>query len=102
MPEPLLTRGDVAAWLRHPEAWLRKHKARLERQHGFPAPLPIPGAPRWDPVALRLWAATIQGLAPDRHPREGGDLTPPLDDAAIDAMLGDRFAAIADGMSESR
>lgn len=50
---PLDVAGAARALGRTP-AWFRRHRAELERQHGFPKPLPGLGL-RWDPKAIELW-----------------------------------------------
>lgn len=44
----------VANRLDRPIAWFRANREDLEKR-GFPAPLDMPGHPRWDAAAIELW-----------------------------------------------
>jgi predicted DNA-binding transcriptional regulator AlpA len=50
----LLTAPQVAAALGYRHAWFLRHRARLEADHGFPAPVDGCGM-RWDPAAIEDW-----------------------------------------------
>lgn len=50
----LLSAPQVAAQLGHRAAWFYRNRARLQAQHGFPAPVDGCGL-RWDPVAIGAW-----------------------------------------------
>lgn len=55
-----LTARQVAAFLGHSRDWFYRNRARLEREQGFPKP--VPGINRWDPGALVAWRLAQQGI----------------------------------------
>jgi hypothetical protein len=57
-PDANYTAAEVADWLRHPVEWFYRHRTRLERDKGFPQPIPSTGQPRWRGRILNAWAET--------------------------------------------
>lgn len=85
MPDPLnpltLTLAEVAALLGKSTDWLYRHRSELERDHGFPPPIPL----------LRVWerAAVVRWLELQRPPHLrpdplGGRPAGPANDTAAD------------------
>lgn len=96
MPDALtLTLAETAALLGKSTDWLYRHRAELERDHGFPPPVPL----------LRVWerAAVVRWLELQRPPHlrpdpPGGRIAGPANDADIDAVrrtLATRAAGLA-------
>lgn len=54
MLRQLLTAPQVAAALGYRYGWFIRHRARLEADHSFPAPVDGLGL-RWDPAAIEDW-----------------------------------------------
>lgn len=58
---------DVAfryKWQRNGGSWWAKHWRRMVAEHGFPAPMPGFGDPRWSVAAVRAWIALRGGALP--------------------------------------
>lgn len=61
--------ADIAALLGKSYDWFSRQKDRLTRDSNFPAPLPVPGSPRWNARAVDQWIETGgQSVAPVSAP----------------------------------
>lgn len=79
----LLTAPRVAAALGYRHGWFVRHRARLEAEHGFPAPIDGCGR-RWDPAAIEDWL--------DAQRRKAA----PAPEAAAETLLIQRARAMAE------
>jgi predicted DNA-binding transcriptional regulator AlpA len=78
----LINAHEVARILGFSKAWFDKHRARLERDHGFPAPVLDAdefGGRRWDSRAIDAWMDSRM----DPHLRQA-DRRQAVNDAATD------------------
>lgn len=62
-----LTSAQVAEALGRSLDWFYRNRPTLERGHGFPMPLPMPGHPRWDARAVEDWKRRDSGAAAQRN-----------------------------------
>lgn len=56
--------GEIANKLGKSSDWLREHRAKLQADFKMPAPLPVPGHPRWDRARIDAWLAGWQQPVP--------------------------------------
>lgn len=88
-----LTLTMVADAFKISKDWFYRHRRRLEREHGFPLPMPGFKEPRWDPRALELWQ--------DEQLRKAGLLPPMGADPAQPPLPGVDWADVLDRRAEA-
>lgn len=87
-----LNAAQVAGELGHAATWFYRHRARLERDLGFPKP--VLDGNRWDAGEIETWKQRRWSIEP---PAEIEGAAAPSD-ADIDDLLDRRAADIAEGL----
>lgn len=89
-----MTLADLAALFRRSVATTSRHVARLQKQEGFPAPLPGRKPKLWSRHQVDAWLRDPQRAAPP--------VSPAANDAALDPAFAPENVAAARARLEAR